>query len=66
MDESRGVKRNYEFESSKSDKEQAPMKNTRNMKNSLHMVIMDPSVGGWKNMKKKKGRKGKIEDYYNP
>ena len=59
----RGMKRNHESESSNLDKEQASFKNFGDMKIALQIVTLVPPRGGWIEVKKKKGKKGKIEDF---
>jgi len=59
-----GIKRGHESEKSDSDKEQ-PSKQKPEMVNGRQVVIATSSQGRWVEVKsKRKGKKGKIEDYY--
>jgi len=61
-----GVKRGHESEKSDSDKEQ-PSKQKPEMVNGRQVVIATTSQGRWVEVKsKRKGKKGKIEAYYQP
>jgi len=61
-----GVKRGHESEKSDSDKEQ-PTKQKPEMVNGRQVVIATSSQGRWVEVKsKRKGKKGKIEAYYQP
>ena len=63
-----GLKRLHESESSDSDKEHATVVLSGHVTDSLQLVSVcpRPSTGGWTEVKKKKGKKGKIDDYFNP
>jgi len=61
-----GVKRGHESEKSDSDKEQ-PSKQKPEMVNGRQVVVATTSQGRWVEVKsKRKGKKGKIEAYYQP
>ena len=61
-----GVKRGHESEKSDSDKEH-PSKQKPEMVNGRQVVIATSSQGRWVEVKnKRKGKKGKIEAYYQP
>ena len=67
MDSSLGeLKHAHETESSYSYKEQAPRTNNEDVK-TKQMIVVAPQPRGWTKVKpKKKGKKGKIEDFYEP
>jgi len=59
-----GIKRGHESEKSDSDKEH-PSKQKPEMVNGRQVVIASSSQGRWVEVKnKRKGKKGKIDDYY--
>jgi len=59
-----GIKRGHESEKSDSDKE-LPAKQKPEMVNGRQVVVVTPSQGRWVEVKnKRKGKKGKIEEYY--
>jgi len=61
-----GTKRGHESEKSDSDKE-LPSKQTPEVVNGRQVIVATPSHGRWVEVKnKKKGKKGKIEAYYQP
>jgi len=63
---SSGVKRGHESERSDSDKEQ-PSKQKPEMVNGRQVVVATITQGRWVEVKnKRKGKKGKIEAYYQP
>jgi hypothetical protein len=51
------MKRSHEYETSDFDKEL-----TLNQNADLKFVLVHPSLGGWIEVKKKKGEKGQFED----
>jgi len=61
-----GIKRGHESEKSDSDKEH-PSKQNPEMVNGRQVIIATSSQGRWVEVKnKRKGKKGKIEAYYQP
>ena len=59
-----GSKRAHESETSDSDKDKTPVQPSLEQV-SKELIIATPQQGGWTEVKsKKKGKKGKLEDYY--
>lgn len=59
----RGLKGLHESGNSDSDKELVLHMHTRSLNSELQLVTMELSPRGWHEVKKEKGKKGRIVDY---
>ena len=61
-----GLKHAHESGSSNSEKEQVSVQKSKEVA-SKQLIVVVPLQGGWTKVKtKKKGKKGKLEDFFNP